>query len=70
MPMHSTLAFRPHGLPLGLLNQQLWARADVAMSRPRAKHCPIAEKESYKWLSALRKIPVTVKAQTSFLGMV
>jgi hypothetical protein len=53
--MHSTLAFTPHGLPLGLLDQQFWARADVAGSRRRARERPIAEKESYKWLSALRE---------------
>ena len=53
--MHSTLAFTPQGLPLGLLDQQLWARADVAGSRYQARERPIAEKESHKWLSALRE---------------
>jgi hypothetical protein len=53
--MHSTLAFTPQGLPLGILEQQLWARPDGTPSTRRAKRRPIAEKESYKWLSALRE---------------
>ena len=53
--MHSTLAFTPHGLPLGVLDQQIWARPDTAPSTCRTKQRPIAEKESQKWLSALRE---------------
>lgn len=53
--MHSTFAFTAQGLPLGLLEQQLWARPDPAPPTRRAKQRPMAEKESYKWLSALRE---------------
>jgi hypothetical protein len=53
--MHSTLAFTAQGLPLGILEQQLWARPDEAPATRRTKRRPIAEKESYKWLSALRE---------------
>jgi hypothetical protein len=53
--MHSTLAFTPQGLPLGILEQQLWVRPDQTPSTRRAKRRPIAEKESYKWLAALRE---------------
>jgi hypothetical protein len=53
--MHSTLAFTPQGLPLGILEQQLWARPDRAPAARRATHRPIAEKESHKWLAALRE---------------
>jgi hypothetical protein len=51
--MHTTLAFTAHGLPLGILDQRIWARADEPAPRPRRR--PIAEKESQKWLSALEE---------------
>ena len=52
--MHTTMAFTPHGLPLGILEQRIWARPDEPA--PRAKRArPIAEKESQKWLSALEE---------------
>jgi hypothetical protein len=53
MVMHSTLAFTPQGLPLGLLDQQIWARPEPAAKRTKQR--PIADKESHKWLSALRE---------------
>lgn len=53
--MHSVLATTLSGLPLGLLSQQLWARAEPAPAPTAAKRqaVPIAEKESHKWLVAL-----------------
>ena len=53
--MHSTLAFTPQGLPLGLLDQQIWARPEPERAAKRTKQRPIADKESHKWLSALRE---------------
>jgi hypothetical protein len=53
--MHSTFAFTAQGLPLGVLEQQIWARPEPAPSTRRAKPRPIAEKESHKWLAALRE---------------
>ena len=53
--MHSTLAFTPQGLPLGLLDQQIWARVEPTRAAKRTKPRPIADKESHKWLSALRE---------------
>ena len=52
--VHSTLAFSPERVPLGLLAQQVWARdpADVG-KRGRRKQLPIAQKESQKWLTSL-----------------
>ena len=55
--VHSALAFRPDGLPLGLLDIEAWAR-DAAEFGKRIK-ChdkPIAAKESFKWLRALTPI--------------
>lgn len=55
--MHSTLAFTPAGMPLGLLSQEIWARSEEEeeLSDEERKKRPIEEKESYKWLKALRK---------------
>ena len=48
---HSTLAVTIEGVPLGLLAQEVWVRAET--DQPPAKDGSIAEKESYKWLKAL-----------------
>src|SRR5207237_7855922 len=52
--VHSTLAFTPERVPLGLLAQQVWARdpADIG-KRARRKQLPISHKESQKWLHSL-----------------
>src|SRR6266853_4056191 len=52
--IHTTLAFTPARVPLGLLAQQVWARDpnDVG-KRARRKHLPISQKESQKWLHSL-----------------
>jgi hypothetical protein len=51
--LHDTLAFTPAGLPLGLLDVQVWAR-DAATHGKRASRYqrPIEEKESAKWLTS------------------
>lgn len=51
---HTTLAFTPEGVPLGLLAQEVWARDDgsygqLADHRDR----PVTDKESQKWLTSL-----------------
>jgi Transposase DNA-binding/Transposase Tn5 dimerisation domain len=62
--MHSTLAFTPAGLPLGVLAQQIWARPQQqAQARTRTQR-PIAEKESYKWLAALQDTVTMVPTET------
>lgn len=60
--MHSVLAVTTQGLPLGLLHQRIWARAETVkpMSSSERHKVPIAEKESNKWLLALSE---TVKWQ-------
>jgi hypothetical protein len=45
--VHDTVVFTPQGLPLGVLDAQVWARAGEKTSRPARE---IAEKESIKWL--------------------
>ena len=55
--MHSVFGVVPSGLPLGLLDLQFHAREEVIKRGKRAtEELPIQEKESYKWLSAAKKI--------------
>lgn len=60
--MHSVLATTTSGLPLGVLHQSIWARDETVkqMTSTKRHKVPIAEKESYKWLTALDE---TVKWQ-------
>lgn len=52
--LHSLLAFRPDGVPLGLLQAHCWARSDTPDSDPRGRNAQsIDEKESGRWLEAL-----------------
>lgn len=54
--MHTTLVMTPDGLPLGILSQQGWARADepAELTKRQKQQRPIEDKESVKWLTALR----------------
>ncbi|MGH8067006.1 MAG: IS4 family transposase [Candidatus Entotheonellia bacterium] len=52
--VHTTLAFTPERLPLGLLAQQVWARNPADRGkRTTRKRRPVAEKESQKWLPSV-----------------
>ena len=52
--VHSTMAFTPERVPLGLLAQQVWSRdPDDVGKRSRRKQLPISQKESQKWLTSL-----------------
>lgn len=55
--MHTTLAMAPTGLPVGVLTQEIWARdRDVEpLDDWERRKQPIEEKESDKWLTALRE---------------
>ena len=55
--MHATLALTPGGLPLGVLTEEIWVRADeeAGVSKAEHKKRPLEEKESYKWFTALRE---------------
>ena len=55
--VHSTLAFTPEGLPLGLMAQPVWARDPNDMGkRTRRKQLPISQKESQQWLTSLEAV--------------
>jgi hypothetical protein len=55
--LHSAMAFRPDGLPLGVLHVDCKARdpQEFGKKNERAR-LPIEEKESYKWIKALGPI--------------
>lgn len=52
--VHSTLALSATGLPLGVIDQQVWARDPaLAGQAQQRKQRAIADKESQKWLTGL-----------------
>ncbi|MFN5170202.1 MAG: IS4 family transposase [Cyclobacteriaceae bacterium] len=58
--MHNALAFTTSGVALGIVSQQIWARKEVPdetklEKNERIKRTSLDEKESSKWLLALRK---------------
>jgi hypothetical protein len=61
--MHSALACRPDGLPLGILDIECWHRNPQDFGK--RKQCnakPIQQEESCRWLRALRPIGDAAKA--------
>lgn len=52
--LHSMLAMRPDGLPLGVLDAQCWARPpqNPGTKDPKRNAKTIDEKESFRWLDA------------------
>lgn len=51
---HSTLAVSEVGVPLGLLQQQVWVRSEEEVGKRHQRHQrPFEEKESYKWVKGL-----------------
>lgn len=49
--LHDSLAVTPEGVPLGLVDVQLWARDPEAAGQRATRHQrPLEAKESYKWL--------------------
>jgi hypothetical protein len=54
--LHSTFAVTPSGLPLGVLSHDCWAREGFCDSEESYADRPIVEKESFKWIKALREV--------------
>lgn len=48
--VHSSLAVRPDGLPIGLLTQQIWTRDPALKGLPKKRQRAAKDKESYRWL--------------------
>ncbi len=59
---HTTLAVSEEGIPMGVLEQEVWSRPqNLGPDKEAHKARPITEKESYKWLQGLRGLPDTTK---------
>jgi Transposase DNA-binding/Transposase Tn5 dimerisation domain len=70
--VHTTLAFTPERVPLGLLAQQVWARDPEAIGkRATRKQRAITEKESQKWLTSVDAVLAAHGAcpQTRFVSV-
>lgn len=69
--MHSTLVTNLDGLPLGVLNEQIWSRdeAPKQLTAKERRKLPIEEKESYKWLVALRASVQQKAEQTQLISV-
>ncbi len=56
LKLHDSLALTPEGVPLGLIDIQVWARDPQQMGQAKQrKQRPIEEKESQRWLTSLRR---------------
>lgn len=55
--LHSTLAFTPDQVPLGVLALDVWSRDAASYGKlPDHKHRSIADKESRKWLASVTAV--------------
>ena len=56
LKLHDTLALTPAGVPLGLIDIQVWARDPKAAGKAKQrKQRPIEDKESERWLTSYRR---------------
>jgi hypothetical protein len=63
--VHSVLVTTAHGVPLGVLHQQVWARDPAQHGKSKKRHAvPISEKESYRWLQSLQATEQAVPTGT------
>lgn len=63
--VHSTMAVTPSGVTLGLLDQRIWSRDPESHGKRHQRYdLPIEEKESYKWLSALKQSSQAISKAT------
>ena len=67
--LHTTQAFRPDGLPLGMLDVKVWARDPAKYEKVRDQSLPIEQKESYKWIEPLDALRQTANQcpETTFV---
>lgn len=66
--VHTSLAVSTAGVPLGVIDQQVWARdPETVGSRHQRKQRPIEGKESAKWLRGLRATEVRLGPAVSVL---
>lgn len=68
--LHVLHAFTPDGTPLGTLHASAWARDEGPARRQRLTHAqrlatPLEQKESYRWVQALRQARAEAQRQPS-----
>jgi hypothetical protein len=63
MLVHSTMFVSPTGVPLGLVDQQVWARSLKKYgSRTKARQKPVEQKESNCWLKSMAAVQEVLPA--------
>lgn len=56
--LHTSLAVAPDcGQPLGILWEKVWKREKLEKGKKKKRTRPFEEKESYKWVEAIKNIP-------------
>ena len=64
--LHSVLAVSMSGVPLGLLGQQVWARAKANKGKAKTRHeRPTAQKESQRWLDGFATAQAVLPGQVT-----
>jgi len=63
---HHVLAVSESGIPLGLWHQQVWTRdPDAPSTRDTWRERPLEQKESFRWVQALRAVHETMPAHAT-----
>jgi hypothetical protein len=66
--VHSALAISDAGVPLGLLDQQVWTRSPEEYGKTdRRKTLPTSEKESQRWLNVATAVQERVSETTEVI---
>lgn len=55
LAMHTSFAVNIEGLPLGILDQNIYARKSLPEGKRNTKFTPIEEKESIRWINTLKQ---------------
>lgn len=69
LKVHSVFTVSPQGIPLGIIEQDVWSRNEEELGKAeQRKQKPTKEKESQRWLDALKTtdsiIPESVQVVT------
>lgn len=68
LKVHSALAATQEGVPLGLVQQAVWARQAQSKAKGRkSRKRPQAERESQRWLTTLAEAQQEIKAPTRLI---
>lgn len=65
--VHTTFACTAEGVPLGLLDQRCWQREADRPGREARRERPLEDKESYRWIEALRAVHERVPQESTVL---